>query len=48
MTNQMTFKNLFSKYEERLFKEKKGIGWGLGLEENGKDLEQTLKGTSQR
>ena len=24
MTNQMTFKNIFSKYEERLFKEKKG------------------------
>ena len=30
MTDQMIFKNLFSKYEERLF-EKRGIGWGLEL-----------------
>ena len=47
MTDQMIFKNLFSKYEERLF-EKRGIGWGLELKENGKDLEQSLKETSQR
>ena len=48
MTDQMIFKNLFSKYEERLFEEKRGIGWGLELKENGKDLEPSLKETSQR
>ena len=48
MTDQMIFKNLFSKYEGRLFEEKRGIGWGLELKENGKDLEQSLKETSQR
>lgn len=42
MTDQMIFS------VNRLFKEKKGIGWGLGLKEDGKDLEQSLKGTSQR
>ena len=47
MTEQMIFKHLFSKYKERLF-EKRGIGWGLELKENGKDLEQSLKETSQR
>lgn len=44
----MIFKNLFSKYEERLFEEKRGIGWGLGIEKNGKDLEGSMKGPSQR
>lgn len=39
MNDQIIFKNLFSKYEERLFEEKWGIGWGLAIEENGKDLE---------